>query len=468
MTGGLRFRLLAAFGALALFTTVATAGIGYLQARRIMLTRVQNSTAVQVRASLDRMAPQIPYPPDQAALTAITRALDDRDTQVAAVFRDLRAETAPGVLERVPVEMRERATWRGLAFQRFELAGTPHLAVGVSVDAWMSGEIGYRPSGLQVFVIKGLLAEETDIENMADSALRIVLVALALAVVLALVAARQVLRPVRELDRTARRMAGGDLRARLDVRGSDELARLAGTFNETAAALEETVTRLSDREAAARRFAADVSHELRTPVAAMTAVTEVLEEEAQNASADLAHAARTVGEETRNLARLVDDLIEISRFDAGVAALTPDSVDVAEAVAGCLRARGWTGRVETDLPAGIRARLDPRRFDVIIANLVGNAAKHGAPPVEVRASVSGGEIVVEVRDHGPGLPPGLDEEVFGRFVKADAARTRSEGSGLGLAIALENARLHGGTITASGAEGGGALFTVRLPVGEVT
>jgi two-component system sensor histidine kinase MtrB len=121
------------------------------------------------------------------------------------------------------------------------------------------------------------------------------------------------------------------------------------------------------------------------------------------------------------------------------------------------------------VPAGLTVRLDRRRFDVIAANLVGNALRHGESPVTVRASIQAGraggsELVLQVRDHGPGLPAGAIGHVFDRFYKADSARARSEGSGLGLAIAQENARLHGGRIDAANHPGGGAVFTVRLPV----
>ncbi|HEY5987427.1 MAG TPA: ATP-binding protein, partial [Streptosporangiaceae bacterium] len=121
------------------------------------------------------------------------------------------------------------------------------------------------------------------------------------------------------------------------------------------------------------------------------------------------------------------------------------------------------------VPAGLTVRLDRRRFDVIVANLVGNALRHGAPPVTVRASIQAGraggsELVLQVRDHGPGLPAGAIGHVFDRFYKADSARARSEGSGLGLAIAQQNARLHDGRIDAANDPGGGAVFTVRLPV----
>jgi len=125
--------------------------------------------------------------------------------------------------------------------------------------------------------------------------------------------------------------------------------------------------------------------------------------------------------------------------------------------------------VRTLAPAGLTVRLDRRRFDVMVANLVGNALRHGGPPVEMTASIQpdgqGGQyLAVAVRDHGPGLPLAAIPHVFSRFYKADTARARSEGSGLGLAIAWENARLHGGRIEAGNHPDGGAVFTLIVPM----
>jgi two-component system, OmpR family, sensor histidine kinase MtrB len=279
-------------------------------------------------------------------------------------------------------------------------------------------------------------------------------------------ASRRVLRPVRRLAQAAQRMSGGDLSVRIQPQGRDELARLVTSFNTMAAALEDKVGELQRMEARARQFAGDVSHELRTPLTAMTAVADLLGEH-PGLDGDTAAAARLVRQEIFHLGRLVEDLIEISRFDAGTAQLVTDDTDIATAVSRCLRARGWTD-VGTDVPAGLTARLDRRRFDVIVANLVGNALRHGSPPVTLTAraqpqSPGGGQLTVEVRDHGPGLPATAVPHVFDRFYKADTARGRSEGSGLGLAIAWENARLHGGYIEAGNHPGGGAMFTVSLP-----
>jgi two-component system sensor histidine kinase MtrB len=262
-------------------------------------------------------------------------------------------------------------------------------------------------------------------------------------------------------------MSGGDLSVRIQPRGRDELAQLVTSFNGMASALEDKVGELEQMEAQARQFAGDVSHELRTPLTAMTAVVDILHEHPE-LTGDAAAAARLVRQEVLHLNRLVEDLIEISRFDAGTAQLVIDETDIANAVGRCLQARGWSS-VCTDVPAGLTARLDRRRFDVVLANLVGNALRHGGPPVTVAAGIQpdgqgGGQLAVEVRDRGHGLPPAAIPHVFDRFYKADTARARSEGSGLGLAIAWENARLHGGHIHAGNHPDGGAVFTVSLPL----
>jgi two-component system sensor histidine kinase MtrB len=290
---------------------------------------------------------------------------------------------------------------------------------------------------------------------------------LALIAIVAVAAARPVLLPVRRLAQATQRMSGGDLSVRIQPQGRDELAQLVTSFNGMASALEDKVGELELMEARARQYAGDVSHELRTPLTAMTAVADILHDH-PGLTGDAATAARLVRQEVLHLNRLVEDLIEISRFDAGTAQLVTDETDVTTAVGRCLRTRGWS-TVATDVPAGLTARLDRRRFDVILANLVGNAVRHGGPPVTVTARTradgrGGGQLTVEVRDHGPGLPPAAIPHLFDRFFKADTARARSEGSGLGLAIAWENARLHGGHLHAANHPDGGAVFTVTLPL----
>jgi two-component system sensor histidine kinase MtrB len=278
--------------------------------------------------------------------------------------------------------------------------------------------------------------------------------------------AQRMLRPVRTLARAAEQVAAGDLAVRLRPSGSDELAQLVTTFNAMTSNLDRSMSELRRLEAQSRRFASDVSHELRSPLAAMTAVTEVLSDEAVDMSGPAGQASRLVVQEIANLDRLVNDLIEMSRFDAGTAVLDVDVVTVAAAVQACLALRGWTDAVEVDIPDGLQVTLDRRRFDVILANLVGNAIRYGEPPVRLTATglPDRRELLITVADHGPGIAADALPHIFERFYKAESARTRSGGSGLGLAIALENARLHGGELLAANREPeAGAVFTLVLP-----
>ncbi|MGW0201579.1 HAMP domain-containing sensor histidine kinase, partial [Nonomuraea sp. NPDC003201] len=358
----------------------------------------------------------------------------------------------------------QAASARTALAQRFHHARTPWLAVALPVTT------AARPHGsppLVAYASLSLASQQQDVDSLAAAARAGALPVALASIVPALLAARRLLRPVRRLRAAAEQMAGGSLDTRVSVTGDDELADLGRTFNTMAATLQADAAALRDMEARARRFAADVSHELRTPLAAMSAVTGVLDADA--ASGRLApltaEALQLVSDETRKLTRLVEDLIEVSRFDAGTAVLNLDEVDLGELIAKTLDLRHWHDRVRTDVPPGLRVRLDPRRVDVILANLVGNALRHGGPAVSVLIQVQSGadRIVVTVSDDGPGIPADLLPHVFDRFTKGDAARTRTEGSGLGLAIAAENARLHGGTLTAANAPHGGAILALALP-----
>lgn len=428
----LRTRLLIAFALLSGVTAAAVAGAMYVQARNVILEKAQ---VAAVEAFTEKVA-TMTFPSADV--------LSDRDSAGAILYKgrtysgDMRAED-------IPQELRDKVRTGVVAWQR------------VARDGQVGLIIGMRVSDMEFYSGRSLLAEQESIGELATVAWVIGIGSLVLGGFLAWFAASSVLHPVRELQDAARRLGEGDLRTRVQVRGADELAGVAQTFNTTAAALEKQV-------ADARRFVADVSHELRTPLAAMTAVTDVLDEEAPHLSEDARTAAGLVSQETRNLTRLVNDLMEVSRFDSGAAALVLEEIDVAEAVTTTLRVRRWSD-VVTDL-GPVLARVDPRRLDVIVANLVGNALKHGSPPVTITLRGEPGWIVIEVADHGPGLDPAVLPHVFDRFYKADTARARSEGSGLGLAIAWENARLHHGTLQAGNRPEGGAVFTLRLPSGR--
>ncbi len=463
---GLRARLVVVFVLLGGLSALTAAGLVYRQASDLMLKRTEWSVVNEFRLRVATLTENMPHPPDRAALQQLANGVAPAFLEAtgAAVYGNSGLiASGDGTGPITPALRRSVAGRHRLAYQRVVSAGTPYLVVGTPVLLGRQR----TPSGVEAYLVTPLGKEAADEDALVAAARNGVLPVVALAVLSALLAAGGVLRPVRDLDRAARRLGAGELDTRLKVSGGDELARLVKTFNATAAALEANVSELREMEVRARRFVADVSHELRTPLASILAMADMFEEEAGRLEGDLAQAARLMNLEVGRLVRLVEDLMEISRFDAGAARLILDDVDVADAVRACLRTRGWTARVALDLPPGVRIRMDPRRFDVITANLVGNALRHGAPPVTVRLRAEGpqdtGRIVIEVRDSGEGVDPDVLPHVFDRFSKADAARTRSDGSGLGLAIALENARLHGGSIDVANPPGGGALFSLTLP-----
>ncbi|WP_084145534.1 sensor histidine kinase [Amycolatopsis jejuensis] len=437
----------------------AAAGASYVSARTTILAGVQDPAMLQLRDEVTAYLPQMTLPPDQQQLENLAHTL--KGTTVV-VFGALRSSTGfdPASL---PAELRrEVAQSLSIQFQRVVVDGRPELLIGMPVLRYRSS--GREHTGVEVYKKVSLDAQEMAIDQLATRAWQMTALALPVAVALALLAASHVLRPVRALNSAARKLGDGQLDVRLPAKGSDELSQLVTTFNHTAAELERTVGSLRAMEADARRFVADVSHELRTPLAAMNAVTDVLDEDASQLPADTAVAARLVSAETRRLTRLVQDLVEISRFDAGRAELRAEEVDVAEVVSGSIAARGWTAEdgIHAELPPGVTAFADPRRLDLVVANLVGNALRHGAPPVTVRLTADAATVTLEVADHGPGIPAEMLPQVFDRFTKADTSRARSEGSGLGLSIARENARLHGGDVEAANTVNG-AVFTLRLP-----
>ncbi|RKN47256.1 HAMP domain-containing protein [Streptomyces hoynatensis] len=475
----LRLRLVTVFALVALVAAVSVSGIAYWLNRDAVLTRAQNAALKDFRKSLGDHAGALPEDFTCDDLRGMAAAVANNALNYQVILVDdegpepaCTAESDPSVfnVEMVPGSLSQAVRERRgngdvssdyhMYWQRISREGEPFLISGTEIiDEEDAGPTGY--------MLTSLGAERDDLNSLAWSLGVATALAVIGSVLLAQAAASTVLRPVQRLSDAARRLGEGKLDTRLEVRGADELAQLARTFNSAAASLEERVKDLSNREAASRRFVADMSHELRTPMTAITAMTEVLEEEVDNLDPMIAPAVQLVVSETRRLNDLVENLMEVTRFDAGTARMVLDDVDVADQVTACIDARAWLDAVQVNAPRGIIARLDPRRLDVILANLIGNALKHGGSPVRVTVreeqGPQGHEMLVEVADRGPGIPEEVLPHVFDRFYKASASRPRSDGSGLGLSIALENAHLHGGDITASNAPGGGAVFTLRLP-----
>ena len=232
-----------------------------------------------------------------------------------------------------------------------------------------------------------------------------------------------------------------------------------------AEALEGKIAALSEAQARERRFTSDVAHELRTPVTALVGEASLLSEHLDRMPPEARRPAELVVADVARLRRLVEELMEISRLDAGQGAVRLEPVDLASLVDATIRARGWTDRVRVQGAAAV-VESDRRRLEQIVANLVGNALEHGGRDVDVRTGAEAAGAYVEVEDQGLGMTPEHLEHIFDRFYKADPSRTGS-GSGLGLAIALENARLLGGDIEVWSERDRGSRFTLRLPPSSV-
>jgi signal transduction histidine kinase len=266
------------------------------------------------------------------------------------------------------------------------------------------------------------------------------LATLIVVVPLAALAAELPNRRLRRVARTARRIADGDLdaRTRQHGRAGDEITEISATVDSMADSLR-------DRLRAEQRFTADVAHELRTPLMGLVTSAELLPE---------SEATDLVRDRVLVLRRLVEDLLEISRLDAGAEHADLRPADLGEIVKDSLARAGLPARLT--VAEGAVAETDPRRLDRILVNLVGNAHRHGGAPVEV--AVDGTTIVV--RDHGPGFPVDLLADGPQRF--RTGAAERGGGHGLGLTIALGQARVIGATLAFTNAVDGGAIATLRL------
>jgi len=282
---------------------------------------------------------------------------------------------------------------------------------------------------------------------------------------------RWVVAPVRQAAGSAQRLSSGNLSERMAVRGADELATLANSFNDMAASLQDKVSALEELSHVQRQFVSDVSHELRTPLTTIRIAADMLFASREQLDGPSARSAELLQSQLERFESLLTDLLEISKHDANVAVLDAEPVDVcdlaryaADVAQQLAERRG--AKIEFRLPAEpCVADVDRRRVERILRNLLVNAVEHGeGKDAVVTVAGDSGAVAVAVRDFGIGLRPGEERLVFDRFWRADPARARTTGgTGLGLAIALEDAMLHGGWLEAWGEPGRGSVFRLTLP-----
>jgi two-component system, OmpR family, sensor histidine kinase MtrB len=369
--------------------------------------------------------------------------------RTAGIRRGRSFSSSPSAgMRQVPAGLRRLVSRGELGYERTDVAGDHYLVVG--------GPVRHDTELYFFFPENGLRHDLALLRNILAGGVGILVLLAGFAGALL---ARQTLRPVGRASEAARSLAEGLLETRLPVEGGDEFGSWAQSFNEMAAALEAKIADLSAAQARERRFTADVAHELRTPLTALVGEASLLAEHLESMPPESRRPAELLVADVGRLRRLVEDLMEISRFDAGQESVHAETVELGSLTEAAVRARGWDGDVRIEVEE-VELTTDPRRLERIVANLVGNAVEHGGSEVTVRVGRDGSPFV-EVADHGPGILPKHLPHLFERFYKADPARA-SGGTGLGLAIAQENARLLGGRIEVWSEPGEGTRFTLRL------
>ncbi|HKY75323.1 MAG TPA: HAMP domain-containing sensor histidine kinase [Acidimicrobiia bacterium] len=448
----LRSRLLAAFVGGALVLVAGVAVLSYGLTRGYLLSQRQRSAERQAQANARLVGGALRSASDLPQLLGSLQSPAGSSTTVVrhegqwfAASLDLGREAIPASLREVVVDERSRAR------QRYVFDRVPRLAVGLPLP---NGDAYF-----EVFALREL-----------DRTLRTLRVALTTAAAAAMLgaaglgvwASRRLLDPLAEIGATATSIAGGELDARLDVGNEIELAALADSFNQMVASLQQRI----ERDA---RFASNVSHELRSPLTALRSALQNMETRRGSMDERTARSLDLLAREVDRFEHLVQDLIEISRFDAGVVQASSEEVFLGELVLHAIDAlpdRDVLVEVTASATDAV-VRADKRRLEQVIVNLVANARQHGGGVDRLRIEADDHAARVIVEDRGPGVAPQDRDRVFERFYRGRHTGRATGGVGLGLALVAEHARLHGGRAWVEGRDDGdGARFVVELPVAQ--
>lgn len=446
----LRFRAIVGFGVVSLLLAGALSASSYLLVRNWIVGDRRDAAVHQAYTSARLVRSRlISGETDLAALLSGLQvsggghALMERNGQWYSSSVAADRSQVPASLQAVVAD--DHAGW-----QTVGTASGPVLAIGVPV-----AEVSAR-----LYFLEPL----NDVQHTLNVLAAVLAVGAGLAALVgaatgAFVSGR-ILRPLRAVSLVAREIGAGKQDVRLPATTADpDLGPLVVSFNHMVDELEERAR----REA---RFAADVSHDLRGPLAAFAAAVSVVQRRRDTLPPEACAAVDALDQEVRSFARLVSDLLEISRFEAGTATLDSETVDAVRFVEGVL---ADTGRhIPVVHPDGYapRVTVDRRRMQQVLVNVLDNAERYagGATHVVVEPA-AGGVVAVAVDDHGPGVPPELRQAIFSRYERGRAGHDPSmpKGSGLGLALAAQHTRLHGGSIRVDDAPGGGARFSIELP-----
>jgi two-component system sensor histidine kinase MtrB len=353
----------------------------------------------------------------------------------------------------IPQALRDQVAAGAPARMRFHLGGQPYLAVGVPIPA----------AGAEYYEVVSLAEAQRTLDNLALTLMGASIITTLAGGLLGWWASRRALAPLLDVGTAAEAIAGGHLDTRLTVGEDADLDVVAVPFNHMAQALEDRV----DRDA---RFASDVSHELRSPLMTLAASVEVLENSRDEMPERAQTALDLLSADVDRFQQLVEDLLEISRFDVGAIKLHLEEVLIAEMViqaVSVLSGAGVSVRFD-DAVSTVVVRVDKRRFARVLANLLDNADKYAGGPTGIEIEVHDDIVQIAVEDNGNGVPEAERELIFDRFSRGSEGGNRASDSGVGLGLALvdEHMRLHGGRVWVEDRRDGqsGARFVVELPI----
>lgn len=327
--------------------------------------------------------------------------------------------------------------------------------LGVALNARPGVVVFLQPRGLPVALLR---------ETLLMPLVQALVLGLLLGGVFTLLLSRWVLQPITQLRDASRAIAAGDLSQRVPVSGPEELRALGESFNEMAAQVQQS-------HQAQRDFVANVSHELKTPLTSIQGFSQALLDGTAQDPPSVQKAAEVIHAESQRMERMVSELLDLARFDAGQPAMQFGAValeGILQAVVDRLQARAAQAGVTLTYRSVVLPELeaDGDRLVQVFTNLVDNALKHtpNGGQVTVEAYPEAGGATIVVRDTGEGISPTALPRIFERFYQADPSRRAGSGAGIGLAVAREIVVAHGGRISAESVEGQGSTFTVWLPV----
>ena len=436
---GLRARILAAFTLGALVLSVLLAAVTYGLVRENLVRQREavatNQAYLNARSLRERL---------RSAGANVGSSLDTLETAggTPVLFREGLWFAPLGVGEAdLPPELRQAVVEGRPARMRFSIEDQTQLAVGIPLPAVNSA----------YFEVTSFRELESTLNSLGISLLSAALVTTIAGAALGVSVSRRVLRPLADVSAAAVAIAGGRLDTRVAGIDDADLGTLVTSFNDMAGALQRRI----ERDA---RFASDVSHELRSPLTTLTASIGVLEGQRGEMPERAQAALDLLAADVTRFSGMVEDLLEISRFDAGAMRLDLEQVRISELVMHAMAAA-----TDADIPLAVGGhavdcvvKADKRRLVRVIANLIGNAETHGGGAVGVDIVVDGSCVRISVDDAGPGVDPHDRTRIFERFFRGAAAGSRGRGDGVGLGLALvhEHLALHGGRVWVEDRPGG--------------